>query len=135
MDSTPRQKQGVIISLLKMRGTKEPGDLRPITLLNTDYKILACIFAQPLLARHLKDTQFCGVPSNSILDAAATIRDIIPFAETEKFPLCMLSIDFKNAFDNIAHEYLFQTLKRYGICDPLYKYYEHVRRCLLFCSD
>jgi hypothetical protein len=72
-----------------------------------------------VLARHLKDTQFCGVPGNSRLDAAATIREIIAFAETEKFLLCVLPIDFKKAFDNIAHEYLFQTLKRYGICDPL----------------
>jgi hypothetical protein len=87
---TPRQKQGVIISLTKKRGTNEPGDLRPITLLNTDYKILAGIFAQclrPVLARRLKDTQFCGVPGNSILDAAATVRDIIAFAETEIIPL------------------------------------------------
>ena len=118
---TPRQKQGEILCLPKRRGTNEPRDLRPITLLNTDYKILARIIAQrlrPALAKHLKDTQFCGVPGNSILDAAATIRDIIAFAETEKVPLCLLSIDFKNAVDNIAHEYLFQTLKKYGICDP-----------------
>jgi hypothetical protein len=119
---TPRQKQGVIISLPKKRGTIEPGDLHPSTLLNTNYKILMRIVAQrlrPVLARHLKDTQLCGVPGKSILDATATIRYIIAFAETEKFPLCVLSIDFKNAFDNIVHEYLFQTLKRYGICDPL----------------
>jgi len=118
---TPRQKQGEIICLPIRRGTNEPRDLRPITLLNTEYKILARIVAQrlrPVLAKHLKDTQFCGVPGNLILDAAANIRDIIAFAETEKVPLCVLSIYFKNAFDNIAHEYLFQTLKRYGICDP-----------------
>jgi hypothetical protein len=57
---TPRQKQGVIISLPKKRGTIEPGDLRPITLLNTDYKIVACIFAQrlrPVVATYLKDYQ------------------------------------------------------------------------------
>jgi hypothetical protein len=58
---------------------------------------------RPVLVRHLKDTHFSGIPGNSILDAAATIRDIVAFAETEIFPLCLLSIDFKNAFDNIAH--------------------------------
>ena len=42
---TPRQKQGEIICLPKKRGTNEPSDLRPITLLNTDYKILARIVA------------------------------------------------------------------------------------------
>ena len=70
-----------------------------------------------MLAEHLKDTQYCGVPINSILDAAATIRHTIAFSETEKVPLCVLSIDFKNAVDNIAHEYLFRSLSRYGISD------------------
>jgi len=63
-----------------------------------------------VLAVQLKDNQYCGVPGNSILDAAATIRDTIAIAETEKVPLCVLSIGFKNAFDNIVHEYLFHTL-------------------------
>ena len=56
---TPRQKQGEVICLPKKRGTIEPRDLRPITLLNTDYKILAGIVVQrlrPVLAKHLKDT-------------------------------------------------------------------------------
>jgi hypothetical protein len=82
---TPCQKQVVINCLPKKRGTNGPGDPRIIALLNTDYKILARIVAQLLklvLARHLKDTKFCGVPGNSRLDAAATIREIIAFAET-----------------------------------------------------
>ena len=112
-----KQKQ----NLPKRRGTNDPRDFRPITLLNADYKILARIIAQrlrPVLAEHFKDTQSCGVSGNSILDAAATIRKTIAFAETESVPLCVLSIDHKNAFDNIAHEYLFQTLRRFGISDP-----------------
>jgi hypothetical protein len=71
---TSRQKQGEIICLSKRSGTDEPRDFRPITLLNTDYKILARLVARrlgPVLAEHLKDTQYCGVPGNSILDAAA----------------------------------------------------------------
>jgi hypothetical protein len=55
---TPGQKS-VIISLPKKRGTNEPSDFRHITLLNTDYKILALIVVQrlwPVLAKHLKDT-------------------------------------------------------------------------------
>jgi hypothetical protein len=114
------KKQGEIICLPKRSGTDEPSDFRPITLLNTDYKVLARLVARclgPMLAEHLKDTQYCGVLGNSILDAAATIRDTIAIAETEKVPLCVLSIDFKNAFDNIAHEYLLQMLCRYGIAD------------------
>ena len=53
---TPRQKQGMIISLPKNIGTNVPSDLRPITLLNTDYKIPPRKVAQrlrPVLAKYL----------------------------------------------------------------------------------
>jgi len=45
----------------------------------------------------------------------ATVRDTIPHTESRRIPLCELSLDFKNAFDRIAHNYLFQTLQGYGI--------------------
>jgi hypothetical protein len=55
------------------------------------------------------------VPGNSILEAAATIRDTIAFAENKGIPMCALSLDFRNAFDRIAHEHLFQVLQAFGI--------------------
>lgn len=80
---TSRQKQGEIICLPKRSDTDEPSDFRPITLLNADYKILAHLVARrlgPMLADHLQDKQYCGVPGSSILDAAATFRDTIAYA-------------------------------------------------------
>ena len=92
--------------------------LSPFTLLNSDYKIVARIIAQrlrPVLPDHLKETQFCGVPGNTIIDALAAVSDTIAFAESRRIRLCVLSLDFKNSFDRIAHNYLFQTLQGYGI--------------------
>jgi len=74
-----------------------PVDRRPITLLNCDYKILIRILARrlrPLLALHLKATQYCGVPGNTIFDELATVRDVIPYAEHEKLPMCVPTLDF-----------------------------------------
>jgi len=90
----------------------------PLTLLNSDYKIVARIIAQrlrPVLPDHLKETQFCGVPGNTIIDALATVRDTIAFAESRRIRLWVLSLDFKNSFGRIAHNHLFQTLQGYGI--------------------
>jgi len=87
---TSRQKQGEIICLPKRSGTDESSDFRPFTLFNADYRILARLVARrlrPVLAEHLKDTHYCGVPGILILDAGATIRNTIAFAETEKVPL------------------------------------------------
>jgi hypothetical protein len=68
-----------------------------------------------VLNDHLRSSQYCGVPGNSILDAATQVRDAIAYSETTATPLCVLSLDFQNAFDRISHQYLFQLLQQYGI--------------------
>ena len=116
--TTTQQKLGTIVCLPKSGPMVTPADRRPITLLNTDYKILARVIARrlrPLLALHLKTTQFCGVPGNTIFEAVATVRDVIAHAEHEKLPVCILTLDFQQAFDNLSHEYLFTILRNYGL--------------------
>jgi hypothetical protein len=90
--TTPQQKLDTIVCLPKSGPKLMPADRRPITLLNTDYKILARILARrlrPLLALHLKATQYCGVPGNTIFDAVATVTEVIAHAEREQIPLCV----------------------------------------------
>ena len=94
-------------------------DYRRNTLLNTDYKILSRIIARrlnPVLEEHLRPTQYCVVPGNTITDATATVQEAIAFAKFKKVPLWVLSLDLKNAFDRISHKYLYSIL-RYGISD------------------
>jgi len=78
-----QQKRCAIVCLPKAQGNQTPEDYQPITLLNSDYKILARIIAQclrPVLANHLTETQFCRVPGNTIIDALATVLDTISYA-------------------------------------------------------
>jgi hypothetical protein len=87
---TSRHKHGVVICLPKPSDTKKPTDFRPITLLNSEYKILTRLVAQslrPVVEEHLANTQFCGIPGNTILDAVATVRDYIAFAEKREDPV------------------------------------------------
>ena len=101
--------------------TPTPADYRPITLLNSDYKILARMVARrlrPIMEDHLSYTQYCGIPGNTILDAVATVRDSIAYAESRNIPLYVLSLDFKNAFDRVSHGYLFKILHGCGIGAP-----------------
>ena len=44
----------------------------------------------------------------------ATVRDAIAYAETTRHPLCVVSLDFKQAFDRISHTYLLIVLRNYG---------------------
>jgi len=81
-----------------------------------------------ILKDHLHTSQFCGVPGNSILEAAL-VRDAIAYSQTSGSPLCVLTLDFQHAFDRISHHYLFQILHRYDISewfiDRLHALYEN----------
>jgi len=53
---TEQQKHGVIICTLTSRGPTKPKDLRPITLLDNDYKPMARVIAnrlRPMMPEHL----------------------------------------------------------------------------------
>jgi hypothetical protein len=117
---TPQQKLGTIVCLPKHSPQLTPADRRPITLLNSDYKLLTRILAQrlrPLIDLHLNSTQSCGMTGNTIFDASATVRDVAAYAEHMHLPLCIPTLDFQHAFDSIAHEYLFTILHSYGLSD------------------
>jgi hypothetical protein len=117
---TAQQKQRLLVCLTKHEGAQKPTDFRPITLLNVDYKILAKILTnrlRPLIDEHLQTNQFCGVPGNTILDVLATVRNTIASAEIKKRPMCIVSLDFQEAFDRTSHTYLATILKSYGLSE------------------
>jgi hypothetical protein len=93
-------------------------DFRPITLLNTDYKPLAGIMLYRLrsrVAEYSKTSRYFGVPGNTILDAVSSIRYVIAYDQSAETPICVLILDFAQAFDRISHQYLFRTLQAYAI--------------------
>ena len=54
-----------------------------------------------------------------MLDAVATVRDAIANVQYTRSPLCVVTLDFAAAFDNISHGYLFATQKWYGFSDQM----------------
>ena len=115
-----RQQHDIIVSLPKDKGDITPAGYRPITLLNTDYKILARIMTRrltPVLEEQLTSNQYCSVPGKSIVEAVPVLRDVVAHADLTRTPLCILSLDIISAFDCILHHYLFQILAGYGISE------------------
>jgi hypothetical protein len=95
-------KHGVIICLPKPSDAQTPTDYRPIILLNTDYKLLPRIIAhrlRPVMREHIRKNKLCGVPGNTIFEAVATGREAIAQTEITHTPLCVFSLNFREAFD------------------------------------
>jgi hypothetical protein len=69
-----------------------------------------------VLEENLRNSQFSSVPGNSIIEAVSIIREAVAHAEETDIPLCVLILDFREAFDRIAYDYLFTILKSYGVC-------------------
>ena len=120
----PSQTHGLIICLPKHDNPVTTDDYRTLTLLNSDYKILARIIANrisPWINDILHPCQHCGVGDNNIVTALSEVRDTIAHAEYYNAPTCILSLDFKGAFDKVSHTYLLQTLKAYGFSEAMSK--------------
>ena len=49
--------------------------------------------------------QYCDRNGHTIFDAVASVRDIIAYAEETNKPICLLSIDLKEAFDKMSHTF------------------------------
>jgi hypothetical protein len=123
---TERQKYGIIVCIPKQARPMRPEDYRPLTLLNADYNLLTRIIAnrlRPWLTELLHPAQHCGLLGTTVFEALATIRDAVTYAEFTGTPLFLLSIDFKEAFDNISHDYLIAILWEHG-------FREHFRRSI-----
>jgi hypothetical protein len=45
----------------------------------------------------------------------ATLREIIAYGEMSRSRICLVTLDFKEAFDRISHSYLYATLREYNI--------------------
>jgi len=115
---TDQQNYGIIVCIPKQGNPTRPEDYRPLTLLTTDYKLLTRIITNRLriwMKDILHPAQHCGLSETTVFEAFATIRDAVAYAEVSGTPLCILSIDFKEAFDRISHYYLFATMRKHGL--------------------
>ncbi|KAJ4447429.1 hypothetical protein ANN_09436 [Periplaneta americana] len=114
---SPSQRQGIMALIKKIPHPKTAEHYRPITLLNTDYKILARIVnnrLKSILQDIIHETQFAGVKTRSVFDSTIAIRDLLAYHTKLGRKGLLISIDFSKAFDKIRHVFLFHTLQRYG---------------------
>jgi hypothetical protein len=59
---------------------------------------------------------------HNIFEAIAGVREAIAYTECTRSAICILSLDFKEAFDKISHDYLLSVLGKYGFSSRFQQY-------------
>ncbi len=110
--------EGMIFLIPKGEGVAdEIQKWRPITILNTVYKILAKAISlrlQPLLPQLIHVSQTGFIKERSILDNITTFWELTAQAKKRKENMAVLLLDFEKAYDRVEWEFLHGTLLRFG---------------------
>jgi hypothetical protein len=115
----PTQRLGIITLLPKKDCDRSLlSNWRPVSLLNTDYKIISESLVnrrKGLANRFISSSQSSAVPSRSIYDTLHLVRNVFDYCKAWNFPCLAVSIDQAKAFDKVNHEYLFYVMEQMGI--------------------
>ena len=108
------QNRGIISLSLKNGEREDIRNWRPITLLNTDYKIISKILANRLkkvLPKIIHADQKGFVPGRNIQDANRLIQDLIKYTDDEDLEGAIIFLDQEKAFDRVEWGWVDACLK------------------------
>ena len=110
--------EGWMCPLYKKKDRREISNYRPITLLNTDYKIFTKVLATKLaqVAPNVIHPNQAGfMPGQSIFDQVRLTKMMLHYAEATESNGLIVALDQEKAYDKISHEYLWRTLEKYNL--------------------
>ena len=117
---THSQKQAVITLLDKGKDRALLKNWRPISLLNTDYKIASKALSNrlvDLLPELIHHNQVGYVKQRNISENIRTIADLLEYTKKKHMPGILMCIDFQKAFDSLNWAFLELTLKKFNFGD------------------
>ena len=96
----------------------------PITVLNTDYKLLTKVLALQLIDHVdtlIHEDQAGFIPRRSIFNHIRLAKAIISYAEIVEEDGAIIALDQEKAYDRIHHDYLWKVLKAFHLPLPFIK--------------
>ena len=114
------KKQG-LISLLPKKKNNDIGNLnnwRPLTLFNTDYKIVTKTISNRIkkcISHIIENSQTGFIKGRYIGENIRLIQETIEAPEEKNHPGLILFPDFEKAFDSISHDFMFNCLKCFNL--------------------
>ena len=124
MDHHAKLNEGCISPIYKKKDPEDIANYRPITLLNTDYKIFTKALSMKLaeVAPQIINTDQAGfIPGRSIFDQVKTTKLVIDYMRTLNKKGMIVALDQEKAYDKILHPYLWEIMKKFGFPDNFIK--------------
>jgi hypothetical protein len=109
---------GWMCPMYKKKDRSEIENYQPITLLNTDYKILTKALAMQLAQEvhtlvHPNQSRF--ILKRSIFDPIRLAKVMIEYADITEEDGALIALDQEKVYDRINHDYLIETLKSFNL--------------------
>ena len=112
---------------------------RPISLTNSDYKILAKCLANRLcnvIKKLVHEHQVGYIKGRNVATTLRTIDDVLEFYRLKEKPGVLLALDFQKAFDSISKPYMLCAFKKFGFGKDFLKWVEvlfsNTRSCIAY---
>ena len=121
VDARTTFTMGWMCPIFKKKDPTEICNYWPITLLNSDYKLLTKVLAIQLMDHiqklvHLDQAGF--IPNRSIFDHIRLAKAILNYAEVTEENGAILALDQEKAYDKIRHNYLWKTMEAFNLPLP-----------------
>ena len=101
------------------KDTRVITNLRPITLSNTDHKLITKTYAKKLtsiVSKHIGEEQTAYIPGRLINDNVRSILMTMDLAAVDNsVDGVVVSLDAKKAFDSVDHRFVRRSLKAFGL--------------------
>ena len=111
------QKRGILSLLFKKNDKHMLKNWRPISLLNTDYKILTHVLANRLklvIGKLIHTDQNGYIKGRNIAYNIRLIQDVINYFENDNIEGAIIFLDFQKAFDTVNHNFLLSVLTKFN---------------------
>ena len=111
---TDSQRGSLLRLIHKKDDVRLPKNWRPISLLNTDYKLASKAITERLksvMSSIVHHDQTCSVPGRSIFSNLHLVLNMID--KTDETGI-LVTLDQEKAFDRVDHEFLMCTLAKFG---------------------